>query len=291
MKKISTSIVSFLFISTAALSWAETSLPVAEIAKPIVTPANTIDMAKATTPIEKPTTVVTKAHAQSSHSWSYTGQTGPAHWGDLSEKYSTCQSGKNQSPINIDSDAIEADLPAVKFKYNMLTPKNIVNTGHSIQVNMWSGGSINVDNQNFDLKQFHFHTPSENTINGKHAPLEAHFVHLNKAGDIAVVAMLFEPGASDRTLAALVKSMPNNKGETNKLDSKVLKHMEGEFKSSEYFRFNGSLTTPPCTEGVRWIVMRKPMGISDSQLLAFQKALKQPNSRPVQPLNARIVSK
>jgi carbonic anhydrase len=255
MKKITTAAISLLFASS-------TSLLVAEVAKP----------------------------TQAPH-WSYNGAIGAEHWGDLSPHFSTCKTGKNQSPINIDSDAVEAKLTPIKFKYTMLTADKIVNTGHSIKVDMWSGGSITVDNQVFDLKQFHFHTPSENTINGKHAPLAAHFVHLNKAGDIAVVAMLFEPGKSDRTLATLVKSMPNTSGQSNKLDSAALKNMEGEFKSSDYFRFNGSLTTPPCTEGVRWIVMRKPMSISDSQLLAFQKALKQPNNRPVQPLNARIVTK
>lgn len=233
-------------------------------------------------------------HAEASNKapqWSYSGATGAEHWGDLSPDFATCKTGKNQSPINIDNTVVEADLTPIQFKYNMLTADKIVNTGHSIQVNMWSGGSITVDDQIFDLKQFHFHTPSENTINGRNAPLEAHFVHLNKAGEIAVVAMLFEPGASDRTLANLIQSMPLASGQANKLASHALKNMEGEFKSSDYFRFNGSLTTPPCTEGVRWIVMRKPMTISDSQLLAFQKALKHPNNRPVQPLNARVVTK
>jgi len=256
MKKITTAAISLLLASSS-------SLLVAEATKPI----------------------------QTSH-WSYSGATGAENWGDLSPTFSTCKTGNNQSPININANTVvEADLAPIQFKYNMLTADKIVNTGHSIQVNMWSGGSITVDNQVFDLKQFHFHTPSENTIDGKHAPLEAHFVHVNKAGDIAVVAMLFEPGKSDRTLASLVKSMPTTSGQSNKLDSAALKNMEGEFKSSDYFRFNGSLTTPPCTEGVRWIVMRKPMSISDRQLLAFQKALKQPNSRPVQALNARIVTK
>lgn len=222
--------------------------------------------------------------------WAYTGSNGPEHWGDLSPAFSACKAGKNQSPINIDSDALDAELPAIKFKYNMLTPAKIINTGHSIQIDMWSGGEITVDTKVFKLKQFHFHTPSENTINGKHAPLEAHFVHLNDAGEIAVVAMLFEPGAEDRTLTALVKSMPFETGKEVKLDSKALENMEGEFKTEEYFRFNGSLTTPPCTEGVRWIVMKKPMSISNSQLETFQKALKHPNARPVQPLNARTVS-
>ena len=266
MKKLTSAAISLLFISYSNVLFAETVAPTAN-------------------------SVAAPVHTEKSTHWTYRGVTGAEHWGDLSPKFSTCKTGKNQSPINIDTDALDADLAPIKFKYNMLTADNIANTGHSIQVKMWSGGSITVDNQVFDLKQFHFHTPSENTINGKHAPLAAHFVHQNKAGDIAVVAMLFEPGASDRTLDTLIQFMPMNAGQTNKLNSKALKNMEGEFKSTEYFRFNGSFTTPPCTEGVRWIVMRKPMSISDRQLLAFQKALKTPNSRPVQPLNARIVAK
>jgi carbonic anhydrase len=262
--------------------------------------------------LASPATLFAEEEAKkASANWSYSGETGPEHWGDLSYEFGTCGAGKNQSPVNIDSDSIEADLDAIKFKYNMLTASKIVNTGHSIQVDMWSGGEITVDGKVFKLEQFHFHTPSENMINGKHAPLEAHFVHLSKesaasedhktaeleeagiakAGEIAVVAMMFEPGEEDRTLAELVKLMPTEKGQENKLGSKALKHMEGEFKTKNYFRYSGSLTTPPCTEGVRWIVMKKPMTISSSQLETFQKALKHPNSRPVQPLNARIVTK
>ena len=222
--------------------------------------------------------------------WTYSGATGPEHWGDLSPEFATCKMGKNQSPVNISNNVIEVDLPSVDFKYNMLTPENIVNTGYSIQVNMWSGGEITVDGMVFELKQFHFHTPSENTIGGKHAPLEAHFVHLNEAGEIAVVAMLFEPGEADRTLATLIKSMPMEVGQKNKLDATSLKNMDSEFTTSNYFRFNGSLTIPPCTEGVRWLVMKRPMTISNSQLEAFQKALKHPNARPIQALNARIIA-
>ena len=222
--------------------------------------------------------------------WGYSGNTGPEHWGDLSAEFATCKTGKNQSPINISNDVIEVNLPEIDFKYSMLTPDKIVNTGHSIQVDMWSGGEITIDGKVFELKQFNFHTPSEITMGGKPAPLEADFVHLNEAGEIVVVAMLFEPGIEDRTLAALVKSMPIAIGQENRLDSKALEHMDSEFKTNNYFRFNGSLTTPPCTEGVRWIVMKSPMTISKTQLEAFQKALKHPNARPVQPLNARIVS-
>lgn len=224
--------------------------------------------------------------------WTYTGETGAEHWGDLSPDFIMCKTGKNQSPVNISTYTADVNLPAINFKYNMLTADKIINTGHSIQVNMWSGsgGEITVDGDVFKLKQFNFHTPSENTINGQYAPLEAQFMHINKAGEIVIVAILFEPGVADRTLANLIKHMPMNKGQEEELDADTLDHMQGEFKSTQYFRFNGSLTTPPCTEGVRWIVMKRPMTISKDQLEAFQKALKHPNARPVQPLNARLVA-
>lgn len=222
--------------------------------------------------------------------WTYTGETGVDHWGDLSPEFATCKLGKNQSPVNISTNTIDVDLPPIEYKYTMLTADTIINTGHSIQVNMWSGGEITVDGKVFKLKQFHFHTPSENTIDGNHAPLEAHFVHLNEAGEIAVVAMLFEPGVADRTLSNLLKAMPMEAGQEAKLDARTLDYMQGEFKTKNYFRFNGSLTTPPCTEGVRWIVMKNPMTISKAQLETFQKALKRPNARPIQPLNARLVA-
>lgn len=224
--------------------------------------------------------------------WTYTGATGAEHWGDLSPDFITCKTGKNQSPINISSYTTDVKLPAISFKYNMLTADKIINTGNSIQVNMWSGsgGEITVDGEVFKLKDFYFHTPSENTIDGQHAPLEAQFMHVNKAGEIAVIAILFEPGAADRTLASLIKHMPMDKGQEEDVDADALDHMQGEFESKQYFRFNGSLTTPPCTEGVRWIVMKRPMTISKEQLEMFQKALKRPNARPVQALNARLVA-
>lgn len=221
--------------------------------------------------------------------WSYSGATGPSHWGDLSAENISCKQGKNQSPIDI-KRTFDARLPSIKFDYSMLIGENIVNTGHSIQVNVRKGGLIKLDGQDFFLKQFHFHSPSETRVDGQSFPLEAHFVHANEAGELAVVALLYKPSPqADAALDVLIKNMPFNVGDKNRLGAKDLELFERSKKVKDYFRFNGSLTTPPCTEGVRWIVLHAQPNISMNQLKAFQRALKQPNNRPVQAVNARTI--
>lgn len=222
--------------------------------------------------------------------WSYSGNTGPANWGELSPEFGTCSQGKNQSPVDI-SKAIDARLPGIDFDYAMLVPEDIVNTGHSIQVNIRSGGTIKIDDETFSLKQFHFHSPSENMIDHRKYPLEVHFVHANEKNELAVVALLYQPGLDNQALMPLINLLPMNVGESKRLGAKDTELFERKKKEKKYFRFNGSLTTPPCTEGVRWIVLQNRPGISRRQLEVFQRALKHPNNRPVQPLNARIVTK
>ena len=217
--------------------------------------------------------------------WSYKNVEG---WAKLSADFTACGAGKNQSPINIEG-AVDANLPAIKFNYNMLTANEIINNGHTVQVNMWSGGEITLDGEKFKLKQFNFHTPSEHMINGKKFPLEAHFVHLNSSGQIVVVAVMFEPGKDDALVEALWKNIPLKAGGSHKLDAKALNSLEFEADVKNYYRYNGSLTTPPCTEGVRWIVMKSPRHVSQAQVLRLQEALSVANNRPVQKLNARVV--
>jgi len=223
---------------------------------------------------------------QSEVKWSYQGTTGPSHWGDLSAENATCKQGKNQSPINI-TRSFDARLPSIKFDYSVLNSENIVNNGHSIQVNIRSGGLIKLDGKDFHLKQFHFHTPSEHMVDNVSFPLEAHFVHASEDNELAVVALLYKPGPRDAALDVLIKNMPMNAGDTNRLGAKDIEHFERSKKEKNYVRYNGSLTTPPCTEGVRWIVVQKNPSISRNQLHAFQSALKHPNNRPLQPVNAR----
>lgn len=280
MKKKSLASLSSIKLSISLLFAFSITPAFAEIAKEVVH-----EIKEVKTEIK----AIKENHTEKSLHWTYSGNEGPEFWGDLSENYTSCKTGRNQSPVDIKGSLLDAELPAIAFKYNMLTPSTIINNGHTVQVNMWSGGEITVDNIKFKLKQFHFHTPSENKINGQSFPLEAHFVHLSDDNKIAVVAILFSPGADDATLTNLWKTLPMEKGDESKIDSHSLKPLEMEAKLSNYYRFNGSLTTPPCTEGVRWIVMKQPFHVSKQQVEKLQKALKQPNNRPVQPLNARVI--
>ena len=225
--------------------------------------------------------------------WNYEGDTGPAHWAELSPDYATCGTGKNQSPIDIEMkrNVVDAKLPGIKMNYTMLTPQQIINTGHSIEVDMRSGGEIELDGKTFTLKQFHFHSPSETLINGESFPMEIHFVHTSDDGELAVVSMLLMPGAPHPTVDKLWRSLPPEAGLAAELPSWVLKDLEIEKTEKDYFRYNGSLTTPPCTEGVLWIVLRTPVTVSKPQVEALQAVLGHANNRPVQPLHARKVMK
>ncbi len=216
--------------------------------------------------------------------WGYNGDIGPAAWTKLKPEFSAC-AGKNQSPINVES-TLDAQLPAVRFDYKA-GGTEVVNNGHAIQVNYEAGNSIRTDGIQFELKQFHFHSPSENQINGKSFPLEAHLVHADKDGNLAVVAVLFDLGPANPVVSAAWRQMPKSEGKAA-LPTKV--SANGLLPTNrDYYRYNGSLTTPPCSEGVRWIILKKPMTISKEQLEAFKTTLGFDNNRPVQPVNSRAV--
>ncbi len=227
------------------------------------------------------------AESSNSH-WGYSGHDGPESWGKLSPKYGMCGMGKNQSPINIRT-SLDADLAALSPVYKS-DSKEILNNGHTIQVNVETGSTLIVDGILFELNQFHFHTPSENHIDGKSFPLEAHFVHLDKEGDIAVVAVMFEEGKENRALSKVWEKMP--KGVNEKHALKLSGISEALLpKDKDYYRFNGSLTTPPCSEGVRWLVLKTPVSISKAQVETFLHAMHHPNNRPIQRTNARVIVK
>lgn len=222
--------------------------------------------------------------------WGYTGHEGAENWGDLAPEYSMCKLGKSQTPINIDKTVLACsnDLQMIKFNY-VSDSKEVINNGHTIQVNIENGSSIKVDGIEFTLKQFHFHTPSENQINGKNFPLEAHFVHASKDGDLAVVALMFENGVENPLIKKVWEVMPH---EADKTASLTLSAKEVEAflpKNREYYRFSGSLTTPPCSEGVRWFVLKKYATISSAQVEEFLHTVHHENNRPIQPINARKV--
>ncbi len=227
-----------------------------------------------------------KAEAHKVH-WGYEGESAPSHWGDLDPKFKMCKLGQNQAPINL-TGFVESDLPALTYNYNIQSSE-ILNNGHAIQVNVKDGSSIVIDGITFHLKQFHFHTPSENNINGKSFPLEAHFVHASDNGELAVVAVMYNEGEENKALAELWAKMPMHPGDKSAIDAKSLAALLPQDK--DYYRFNGSLTTPPCTEGVRWIVLKKPLTLSKEQVEKFAKTMGHPNNRPVQPVNARVILK
>lgn len=222
--------------------------------------------------------------------WSYQGDTGPAHWGTLSDDAQVCASGKNQSPVNIETaKAMNANLQPIKFNYGMLMPHEIVNTGKIIRIDLGMGSEVVADDQAFELKFFDFHVPSETTVNGKSFPMEALFHHETKDGEVAIVSMMFVPGEADHTINKLWEQLPMEAGKSERLSAKALRPIEMTQKLDSYYRYNGSLTTPPCTEGVRWFVLKQPMKVSNAQLAKIKKALKTPNNRPVQALNARMI--
>jgi carbonic anhydrase len=226
------------------------------------------------------------SNAGQAEDWSYEGKGAPENWGKLDPKFTLCSTGRNQSPIDIDG-TIAAQLKPLQFKYGPFA-REIENNGHTVQVNYAPGSALIFEGQYFQLVQFHFHTPSENKITGKSFPLEAHLVHADKSGNLAVLGIMFTAGAPNAFLAKLWDKMPAKKGDKSELPAGLnVTQMLPTFKA--YYRFNGSLTTPPCSEGVRWLMMKSPVTASKEQIERFAKAVGHANARPLQPVFARPV--
>jgi carbonic anhydrase len=232
--------------------------------------------------IPEKTSKKTSAHTK----WAYTGKRGPKYWAKLNSEFAMCELGVNQSPINIES-TIHAALKPIRTIHKF-PAKDIVNNGHTIQVNFQEGNIIVLDKTLFKLKQVHFHAPSENTINGKNYPLEAHFVHADSKGNLAVIAVMFKEGEANPTLGQLWAQFSNKVDETVTLKGRFTPDTLMPAKQ-QYYRFNGSLTTPPCSEGVRWVVMKAPMTVSREQIDTFERVIHHHNNRPIQPVNGRAV--
>lgn len=222
--------------------------------------------------------------------WTYQGVGNPEQWGKLKPDFALCEIGKNQTPINlVENEMIEAELSAIEFAYKN-SAATVVNNGHTIQINYPQGSSIKIEGKTFNLVQFHFHTPSENQINGKSFPLEVHLVHKNDKGELAVIGVMFDVGNAHELLDSIWKKVSSKENEEVKLDQEI-NPMNLLPEEKNYFRFNGSLTTPPCSEGVRWFVMKKPLTASLEQIHQFKGWMKHDNARPLQPVNARPVLK
>ncbi|OCG22242.1 MULTISPECIES: carbonic anhydrase [unclassified Gilliamella] len=218
--------------------------------------------------------------------WDYEGEAKPENWGKLSPEFSTCENGKNQSPINIEH-ALKTHHDKLKLVFKP-GKQEIINNGHTVQVNVDEGNTLEIDNEVFTLQQFHFHTPSENEINGKHFPMAAHFVYKSKNGDLAVVGLMFKKGKPNLELAKAWQQIPTEAGSTAVLNQSV------DIKALlpnrlNFYRFSGSLTTPPCTEGVIWIVLEQESNVSTEQIEKFHSIMHHNNNRPIQPLHGRVI--
>ena len=217
--------------------------------------------------------------------WSYEGASGPEHWADLSPKYSTCSTRHQQSPINITHPA-RTKLPPIEFHYSP-SPLSVIDNGHTVQVNYAPGSYISMSGRKYDLVQFHFHHPSEEEINGKRSDLVIHLVHKDSEGHLAVVAILFKEGASNAAINALMQHLPDVK-EQEMSSGTTINAADFLPADRNYYTFAGSLTTPPCTEGVTWFVLQRPATLSQQELGTLAR-LYPHNARPVQPLYARQV--
>lgn len=217
--------------------------------------------------------------------WGYEGATGPAAWGKMSPANKACAIGVEQTPIDLRS-AIPAKLGGPELSYRP-TPTKIVNNGHTVQVNCAPGSMAMLDGTAFDLLQFHFHHPSEHLLDGKQSEIELHLVHKSASGALAVLGVMIKPGADNAALAPVWAAMPAHEGKEQKLaadiDPAALLPADRHF-----FRYVGSLTTPPCSEGVTWTVYKSPVEMSPAQIRQFA-ALFPMNARPAQPLNRRFL--
>jgi carbonic anhydrase len=230
--------------------------------------------------------VPVNAQEQTHHPhWAYEGEGGPDHWADLSPDFSACKMGRKQSPIDI-RNTVTSDLPAIIFDYKPSSLK-IIDNGHTVQVNYAPGSMIIVGNKRYQLLQFHFHHPSEERINGKAYEMVAHLVHADNEGNKAVVAVLFQEGQSNPLLSAIFAHVPKTKNHEEEADVSI-NAMELLPTTLGYYTFPGSLTTPPCSEGVTWLVLKAPLTLSKSELGLFTRLYAQ-NARPTQPLNGRTV--
>jgi carbonic anhydrase len=236
-------------------------------------------LAECTGKLEKPA-----EHAKSAHNvhWGYEGDHGPEHWGD---NFATCAAGKKQSPLNI-VGPFEKAKDVVKAEYKE-GPMKIINNGHTIQVNIEAGsGTLTVNKEQYELLQFHFHRPSEEQIDGKTLAMTVHFVHKSKEGKLAVLGVLLNEGKENATIKSLWANLPPKEGEEY-VPAKMLINPSSLLPSDmSFYSYEGSLTTPPCTEGVNFFILKNNVDISKSQVAKFPFKL---NARPVQATNDRKI--
>lgn len=231
-------------------------------------------------------TTLSDPEAQAASNWGYAGEIGPANWGNLDPAYSECSTGKKQSPIDL-AGATPSTLPEINYDYKPSAIK-LENNGHSIEWGYAPGSSIDIGGTQYELVKLHFHAPSEHLLNGEHYPMEMHMVHETPDGKIAVIGVLIKQGAENPAYAKLWSVLPKNKGEIQSTDTGLnsIDLLPTNPQQASRYSYEGSLTTPPCTEGVQWNVYEQPIELSQAQIEQFTSIYSN-NIRPVFPLNGR----
>lgn len=218
--------------------------------------------------------------------WSYEGNTGPEHWGNMRARFKTCKEGRMQSPIDIKKTNFDKKRAAIVFEYTPATV-HIVERHNNMAVEYRSGNTLKLDNRTYELLQFHLHHPSEHTIKGKPFAMEIHFVHQHSSGTLAVIAVAVAAGKENPVFGAILAGMEAVKnGQTYNTMIDTIKLLPTK---KRHFSYTGSLTTPPCTEDVHWVVFKKPIRVSAKQIATFQK-LRSANARPTQPIGSRPIT-
>jgi carbonic anhydrase len=227
--------------------------------------------------------------------WGYEGQEGPSHWAELNPAWAVCGDGTHQSPVDL-GEAVEGGGATLRTDYGRGTLSiarnahvvDFLDNGHTIQVKYDRGSTVAVGDLEFELVQFHFHAPSEHTVDGRHYPIEMHLVHRSEDGELAVIGVFIEEGEHHPAFEALIEGLPSEVGEERHFEEVEIDVDTFMPPQDRFYRYEGSLTTPPCTEGVRWAVMAKPVRASAEQIAALDAAMPE-NNRPVQRLGEREV--
>ncbi|KIQ25012.1 carbonic anhydrase [Xanthomonas campestris] len=224
------------------------------------------------------------------HEWGYTGPEGAEHWAELAKENALCGNGQQNSPIDL-KDAIDATLGKLQLDYGAV-PLVVRNTGHSIQLDLHAGGTMRVGGKQYDALQLHFHHPSEHLLNGRRFPMEAHIVHQGPDGTLGVLAIFFETGKANPAFQRVIDAMPSDKNQTRQVADALVRASDflPPANQRSFYRYEGSLTTPPCSETVDWVVLSQPVQVSREQINAFERVYPF-NARPLQPLDRRFLLK